>query len=339
MGVCLGYTFVKSMIYSGDYCLHDNEWRSSVQCKVLGCLYSVSIHGSLYTVAVLSVTKLYRRVFDGVLSLKFLCLITVLIFIFAVSHSVLPNLPLTSIQDLLRTSMVFSDNPFISHFNLTVLSRMYTVYNGPQPIPDTYTLLSQLNNISSKPGIFTPIELGFYSYSPLCVPNMYLFQASIYWYQVIYMVIITTLLAPVTLSFIYVNCYKLNETIEVQANTDKKDSPDFKLIIIIGLKLMTWITILSLMAVNAVFNHLITSDLLYQITVIVVFPLGCFINPLYSSSIYKRVGSVLQKQFYDRLKSKRNTPTVPKELEMPVTVGSLEMPVTVGSLELDVGCE
>ena len=70
MGLCVGFTFVKSMIYSGKYCLHDREWRASLQCKILGCLFSFSAHGSLLMVSILSLTRCYKCVFNRTVKVK-----------------------------------------------------------------------------------------------------------------------------------------------------------------------------------------------------------------------------------------------------------------------------
>ena len=41
----------------GDYCTQHDWWRSSSQCISLGCLFSISIHGSLLCITVLSVIR------------------------------------------------------------------------------------------------------------------------------------------------------------------------------------------------------------------------------------------------------------------------------------------
>lgn len=64
MGFCVGFSFVKTMIITGKYCLHDSEWRSSMQCKLLGCFFSFSAHGSLFMISLLSLTRCYKVAFD-----------------------------------------------------------------------------------------------------------------------------------------------------------------------------------------------------------------------------------------------------------------------------------
>ena len=64
MGLCVGFTFIKTIIYSGNYCLKDNEWRASLQCKLLGCCFTLAAHGSLLTVSMISLTRCYKVAFD-----------------------------------------------------------------------------------------------------------------------------------------------------------------------------------------------------------------------------------------------------------------------------------
>ena len=174
MGLCVGFTFVKTMLFSGKYCLHDSDWRNSLQCKLLGCAYTFSAHGSLFTISLMSLTRCYKCVFDRTVRVKTIALITALILLLNFFHCVLPILPVSAVQDIFRVRMIFMNNPFIKDYNHAELVRKYQVLRGPEAhIPDTYSMLTQLKNISSKPDIFSPIELGYYSYSPLCIQNFY----------------------------------------------------------------------------------------------------------------------------------------------------------------------
>jgi len=54
MGIYMMTIFIKSRMFSGSYCTHDFEWRSSNLCKVLGTLFTFSAHGSLLTISTMS---------------------------------------------------------------------------------------------------------------------------------------------------------------------------------------------------------------------------------------------------------------------------------------------
>jgi len=57
MGIYTMIIFIKSQLFSGAYCLHDFEWRSSNMCKALGFLFTFSAHGSLFTISLMSVIR------------------------------------------------------------------------------------------------------------------------------------------------------------------------------------------------------------------------------------------------------------------------------------------
>ena len=205
MGVCVGFTFVKSMIFSGSYCIHDSGWRGSLQCKLLGCFFAFSAHGSLFTVSLISLTRCYKCVFERTVRIYFIAILATLLFFLNAFHSVLPILPWSDVQDVFRVSMTFNNNPFIKEYNASEIVRIYREFKGQDTaIPSTYAMLKQLNTISSKPGIFDPVELGYYSYSPLCIQNFYGIQPSLFWYKTTYIVIICVLLQVVSISYIFI---------------------------------------------------------------------------------------------------------------------------------------
>ena len=202
MGLCVMYSFVKATMFSGKYCKLDNGWRAGLQCKLLGCLSSIASHGSLLMVSLLTMTRCYKCVFEKTVRVKVVGFVAIIIFLISAFHAILPILPISRVQDIFRASMSFSDNPFAQEYSKTELERKYQVYKGPSRlIPDTYSMLRQLNNISSKPKMFEPKELGYYSYSPHCIQNIYGSQESLVVYKVIYMAAIFALLFATSISY------------------------------------------------------------------------------------------------------------------------------------------
>ena len=130
MGLCVGFTFIKATIFSGNYCLKDNEWRASLQCKLLGCCFTLAAHGSLLTVSMMSLTRCYKLVFNRTIRVKVIVVITAIAFIFNTLHSALPIIPLSGVQDIFRASMTFSDNPFVTDYNSQEMKRKYRFYKG-----------------------------------------------------------------------------------------------------------------------------------------------------------------------------------------------------------------
>ena len=304
MGLCVGVTFIKTTVYSGNYCLKDNEWRASLQCKLLGCCFTLAAHGSLLTVSMISLTRCYKVAFGRTIHTAVVAAITAVTFIFNILHSVLPIIPLSGVQDVFRASMTFSDNPFASEYDPLEMKRKYKVYKGENvTFPDTYTMLEQLNNISSKPGLFNPEELGYYSHSPLCIHNIYGTHASLVVYKLVYMSFIVTLLIATTISYITLVCnvYKTSQMAQQGAANrvgNNNTELSIKVVLVIGSQLFCWITVVILMAVYGLVKDVYAPDLLYELTAIVLLPMNSYLNPVFNSSLYKKIMALVKKIYF-----------------------------------------
>jgi len=304
MGGCLGFTFVKSMVFSGKYCTHDSEWRSSLQCKLLGCFFSFAAHGSLVMISLMSLTRCYKCVFDRTVKVKVVGYITAACFIMNAFHSVLPILPVSAIQDIFRASMTFSENPFITNYDPSEINRIYSLYQASHDAHSLdvslYTKLEKLNNISSKPGIYDHKELGYYSYSPLCIQNIYGVQSSLFWYKIVYMASIGLLLAVVGISYIFIvyHAYKTSRNAQQgagnQVNNNNMDL-SVKVMLVIGSQLTCWITVMILMIVYGLSQQMNAPGFLYEMTATVLLPMNSYLNPIFNSSLYRKILAVAKK--------------------------------------------
>ena len=325
MGLCVGVTFIKTMIYSSNYCLKDNEWRASLQCKLLGCCFTLAADGSLLTVSMISLTRCYKVAIGRTIHTRVVAAITAVTFIFNILHSVLPIIPLSGVQDVFRASMTFSDNPFASEYDPLEMKRKYRVYKGENvTFPDTYTMLDQLNNISSKPGLFNPEELGYYSYSPLCIHNIYGTHASLVVYKLVYMSFIVALLIATTISYITLVCnvYKTSQMAQQGAANqvgNNNTELSIKVVLVIGSQLFCWITVVILMAVYGLVKDVYAPDLLYELTAIVLLPMNSYLNPVFNSSLYKKIMALVKKIYL--LRGPRQNNVIVNE---PVTANNIK---------------
>ena len=333
MGLCVGFTFFKSIVYSGNYCLKDYEWRTSMQCKFLGCCFTLAAHGSLLTVSMISLTRCYKVVFDRTIRVRVIAAVIAITFTFNALHSVLPIIPLSGVQDVFRASMTFSDNPFATEYNPLEMKRKYRVYRGENvTFPDTYTMLDQLNNISSKPGLFDPEELGYYSYSPLCIHNIYGTQASLVVYKMVYMSVIVTLLIATTISYITIICkvYRTSQMAQQGAANQVGNNNaelSIKVMFVIGSQLLCWITVVILMAVYGLVKDIYAPDLLYELTAIVFLPMNSFLNPVFNSSLYRKIMTLVKKMYsqMNERRTKYGNDVEPADVTINRNVGTTAM--------------
>ena len=295
MGIYLGYIFIKSIMFSGDYCLNDYQWRSSLQCKILGVVFTLSAHGSLLMIAMISVTRWYKCVLGREISLQKATYVLLLLHITNIAHSILPIIPLSSLQDVFRAYMSFSNNPFFKEYDAGELIRKYLVYFGINTtVPGTYTMLEHLNNASTGGNMFDPKELGYYSYSALCIHNIYSQQESLLIYRIPYMIATTILLVATSTSYISIimHAYKTSRNVnQMAANAipAARTSTDLsvKVMLMIGSQLACWITVMIL---TVIFSYIMVAPpQLYELTAVLIFPLNSYLNPIFNSFLYKMI--------------------------------------------------
>jgi len=147
MGVYLGYIFTVSTIISSKYCLMDYQWRSGWQCRIQGVMFTLSAHGSLLMISMISLTRYAKCVLGREISLKMATLVLSLLHLINIAHSVLPIIPISSVQDVFRAYMSFNKNPFFKEYQAEELLRKYQLYFNTNTTHSTYTMLEQLNKV------------------------------------------------------------------------------------------------------------------------------------------------------------------------------------------------
>ena len=276
MGVYLACLFVKSVLFSGLYCTGEYVWRSGLECKLLGVLFTFSAHGSLLMVFVKTVSLATN------MSLTLTILIALLLSVFNALHSIVPILPISTVQDMFRANMTFSDNPFMQDYNASELVRKYEVYfgksNPPSKVPDTYTMLDHLNKVSTGGAMFEVEELGYYASSFLCVNNMYETQLSLMSYRIGYLACIAAVIFTASIMFFRAtSLFKQLLLCQNEPAEDARITPMATLMI--WSQLLCWVCVMVLMVVHTAQIRSDSRRLLYATTVIMVLPLKCLINP------------------------------------------------------------
>ena len=297
MGFYLACTFAKSIMFSSAYCQADFEWRSSLGCTLLGCLFTFSTHGSLLMVSFSSLTRYFKCVLQRNISFKLALIIAICLHLVNAAHSVLPVLPISAIQDIFRERMTFKDNPFIQEYSMSKLVARYKMYFGladNSTVPSTYTMLDHLKNASTQGEMFSTRELGYYSYSSLCIQNMYGHQESLLEYKIGYMACLILLIAVVSSSYISIVCHAYRtarNANQMAANPIPNSNNDLsvKVMLMIGSQLVCWITVMILTIVYSSLTNLHAPQLLYELTAVVIFPVNSYLNPIFNSLMYKMV--------------------------------------------------
>ena len=292
MGSYLFILVIANIRFYGNYCMFDHAWRSGWACKGLGIIYNFSTHGSLLTVFLMCLTRAYKcsYSYSPGISLRQTIILSVLLALCNLAHSVLPVIPSDVIQDIFRLKMTFSQsNPFITHNfeNLSHVDRIYHQYYGENSLDlGIHGKLEALKLITNRPELFRYNELSFYSWSPVCVQDLYGYRESLSVYKLIYITfIVFTLLAIACLNFIIVNVVIRSKLkVNPSSNNDRINDIKAKVSVIIGTKVFTWLTIIVVM-IYYNFTRKYVPDGWFEVTALCIMPANSLLNPLLNSGL------------------------------------------------------
>ena len=130
-------------------------------------------------------------------------------------------------------------------------------------------MLEDLKNATTRADIFEPIELGYYSYSPLCIQNIFRLQNSLMLYKITYMTCIAVLVAIVSVSYFPIVFESWRSSSEAGLNDqgDRNMALSVKVTLIIGSQLLCWMTLIILTVIHGITTKGYAPAMLYEITV------------------------------------------------------------------------
>ena len=307
MGFYLLSLVIANIRFYGNYCMFDHAWRSGWACKGLGIMYNFSTHGSLLTVFLICLTRAYKCSFSyspGI-SVRQISILSVLLALCNIAHSVLPVIPSDVIQDIFRLKMTFSQsNPFIMHDfnNLSHVDRIYKQYYGENSLDlGIHEKIEALKLITNRPELFRYTELSFYSWSAVCVQDLYGYRESLSMYKLIYIAVIGfTLLAIACLNLIIVNVVIRSKLkVNPSSNNDRINDIKAKVSVIIGTKVFTWLTIIVVM-IYYNFTRKYVPDGWFEVTASIIMPANSLMNPLLNSGLTEIIVKSLSVKCFKR---------------------------------------
>ena len=315
MGVyqCL-IVFASLVIKSkGDYCIFDQEWRSSIYCIVLGIVFTFSLHGSLLSIALMSVTRSLGCVIFTlhikISTIKWLSLILTLVNLI---NSIVPIVPSAYIQKVFRTNIFLKhikDNPFIStnplNFSLLKAAHDRVFHKKSNNI---YQILKDLRGITSDSNILQTTEISYYGNTGLCIHNIFKNQKDFFSYKIAYLTIIIFLLLIVSGSYIAIIVKNLKSRSEIQnggGQTEQSVSATTKVIILIGSQLFCWIPFIGTAIYYTLLSDQSAHRMVSELFALIVIPINSLLNPIFYSGLYKIVTNrILSVQWLKKIFSR-----------------------------------
>ena len=285
--------------FKGAYCLSDQSWRASVYCSALGVLFSVSSHGSLIAIGLMSIIRclICTKVATDIHKTA-VFFISGVLFAVNVMNAVVPILPGSYIQNIFRSQAFFpnyKDNPFLSS-SLLNISRLNDLHVGYySTTADFYTTIKNLNNITSEKGLFDVIEIGYYGNNRMCTQDVFKKQDSYLIYKVTYCIIIFVIITAVTFTYLIILYKKIQSNRELrqlgaaqnQNMDDEVSSMKTKIFFMIGTQLLSWMSYI-ISALYYQFSSDNPPPMIFEIFSLIVIPVNSILNPIFYSGIYKK---------------------------------------------------
>ena len=283
--------------YDGTYCLKDEIWRSSTACTILGLLFSISSHGSLLMISMMSVIRCIKCTYTFVeMSIRSALYFSVIISVVNVMHAFVPVIPLASVQNIFRTAILLksvAENPFFAHageLNVSHLRKIHGTYYNTKPSSDLHQIVQDLRNITSKTTIFDVTDINYYGNTPLCIWNLFKNHENFKSYKLAYCSVLTGLLLVVSSSYIIILVKAWKSSKAVQNQEAAAASLTVKVAIMIGSQLAAW---LSLIATAINYTQSSPSLTLFYVFALIVIPVNSLLNPLFYSGLYNRFATFI----------------------------------------------
>lgn len=294
LGIYLLAISITSLIYYDNYCTVGYTWRMSFLCKIFGIIFSLSCHGSLMFVSLMSILRCYtiNSMTNSTIPNCWLYMITSFLYILNIVNSLLPLLPYNMIRDIFRIDLRFRNNPFIAGSALGKIEAFYESYFGNPP-PESYDvtdIIKSFQNISNDPDLFKPYEIDYYGYSSICVHNIFGTTPLLMIYKYIYSSFLMLFLGTSAIAYLKIVAYTFCISKNVPSDQGKSNNLRMyvKVSCIIGSQLVVWLTVTGMMVYFSITaTH--PDSLVFEMMACIVIPINSFLNPIFYSSLFKKI--------------------------------------------------
>lgn len=278
----------------GPYCDQDTAWRGSIYCSVFGSIFSLSSHGSLLTIAVMSIIRfLVCSHYDGPLvSTKAVYMASIVIKVFNLLHALAPVLPVPAVKNLFRSEIYLTntDNPFFWSFSGKQMEqhvrKMHQYYFQNSSSSNLPLIISDLANLTSVPDEFDFIDIGYYGSNPLCISNIFKTQDNFQPYKIGYCVTIISLLIAVSLAYIGIVVLTRKSRQAANAAGDHHVGLEVKVSLMIVSQILAWMSFIGAVIYYSWITDDLAPDKVFEVFALVVLPINSLLNPIFYSNVY-----------------------------------------------------
>ena len=309
MGIYLLAVASYDASFSGMYGFVDSEWRSSLRCSIIGSLAVFSSETSCFLMVILTAFRL-RNVTKALESMAFSLrpwkIMIVCVWFVSLTISIIPTLSITS-QYFLHSFSYFSafGNGILSAASLEQFVCRYAALNNTVIVFSGNEFQSIKAFIDNNLSDVISIKLfGYYGETSVCMPRFYVAYGESSWEYTL-AIITLNFLSFLFIAVCYFVLYKhfsassanpQNNRTNEEASTMQK-----RIARIIGTDFCCWIPICILAYVRLGVEF---SDIIYQISAVLLLPINSAMNPFLFSSLPDRLMNFCRRK-YESLKQMR----------------------------------
>ncbi|XP_078483096.1 uncharacterized protein LOC144743365 [Ciona intestinalis] len=312
MGVYLLSIGIKGVLFSGTYCYHDIEWRSSQSCSLLGATALLSSETSIFIMTIMTTQRLfvvYKPIAMRNVRFRFTFVPTVVAWGLGLLVALIPLLRNASGY---FTIAVWYPNKFyktneISRLNMIELATRMT-NTSPASWEHTKDIVSQ-----KVPLFKIHRDVHYYGFTSVCMPKLFLHTGEETWEYSISIITINFVLFLYMLVG-YIVIYKKSTKMAPPSAADaRKQSMQNRILRLIVTDFLCWIPICIMVYISL--SGVKIDPVVYAISAGILLPLNSALNPLlYSQVISSRVYS-LYTYVVQRWQTS-HTPPNPPEIPM-----------------------
>uniref|UniRef100_H2YBV9 G-protein coupled receptors family 1 profile domain-containing protein n=1 Tax=Ciona savignyi TaxID=51511 RepID=H2YBV9_CIOSA len=284
MGIYILLLSAMGTQFSGKYCYHDAEWRSSRTCAVLGSMAVISTEVSAFTMTTMSIIRLLSVYFPLKMTSIKRAVYVVPIICSWCGGILIGTLPLADYRSGYFITSVwypnyFNSNQDMSKADMEQLARRIIRFSNSSPTMDWFDVKSTITSVFQELQIKG--EFGFFGETSVCLPRLFVKVGDTAWGYSIFIVILNFCLFTF-MGIIYMKLYKKGKQ-RIIAGKRKSKLLIRTVSLVILPNICCWVPICTMALVSLAGVKL--DNTVYVVCAGVLLPINSVLNPIIYSNI------------------------------------------------------
>nr|XP_026692571.1 low-density lipoprotein receptor-related protein 1B-like [Ciona intestinalis] len=298
MSVYLLAVSIKGLQFSSRYCYHDQEWRSSQLCSILGALVVISTQASAFILTAMTTFRListFNPFLTRAVSRAWYIMPVLVFWCIAVILGMFPLLELNSVYFV---TGVWFPNYFFAKQKVgkaemneiaKTISQLKSQYNYPINWPDTKRLVAATFQELDIKG-----EFNYYGETSVCMPKLFVKVGEDTWEYSTFLITLNFALF-LYMVFSYIAIYRRSISMQSKrSGSGQNKKMQKKITRLIVTDFCSWIPICTMAYISL--GGVEMNNIVYVISAAVLLPINSALNPILYSNVVENVIKKLCKK-------------------------------------------